>query len=181
MADGESMAKSLEEYITNIPDFPKPGVLFRDITSVINDGDGLKLAIDQLIEKCKDVDADLIAGTESRGFIFGVPVAYALGKGFVMIRKKGKLPRETISEEYALEYGTATIEAHKDSVKPGQKVIVVDDLMATGGTLEATCRLIERLGGEVVKVVCVIELAGFEGRKRIPKYDFESLVTFEGM
>ena len=129
--------KKIEEYVRSIPDFPEPGIIFRDVTSILQDADGLQLAIDSIQEKLKDVDVDVIAGTESRGFIFGVPVAYNLHKPFVPIRKKGKLPCETISQDYDLEYGSATIEMHKDSVKPGQKVVLIDDLVATGGTIEA--------------------------------------------
>ena len=145
--------KKLEEYVRSIPDFPEPGIIFRDVTSILQDADGLQLAIDSIQEKLKDVDVDVIAGTESRGFIFGVPVAYNLHKPFVPIRKKGKLPCETISQDYDLEYGSATIEMHKDSVKPGQKVVLIDDLVATGGTIEAAAKMVERLGGEVVQMI----------------------------
>ena len=141
---------------------------------------GLKLAIDGMAEKLEGVDYDLIAGPESRGFIFGTPLAYRVDKGFVMIRKKGKLPRETISEEYELEYGKATIEVHKDAIKPGQKVVLVDDLIATGGSAAASIKLIERLGGKVVKVLFVIELKGLRGRDKLKGYDVESLIAYEG-
>lgn len=123
----------LEDYVITIPDFPKPGIQFRDITSVIQDPDGLRMAVDQLTDQVRDLDFDLVVGPESRGFIFGVPVAYLLGKGFVPVRKKGKLPRATVSQKYDLEYGQAEIEIHQDAILPGQKVVVVDDLMATGG------------------------------------------------
>lgn len=139
--------KKMEEYIRCIPDFPEPGIMFRDVTSVLQDAEGLKLAIDSMIKILDGVDFDVVAGTESRGFIFGVPVAYAMGKAFVPVRKKGKLPCETVSEKYALEYGFAEIEMHKDSIKPGQKVVLIDDLIATGGTIEAAIKLVERLGG----------------------------------
>ena len=172
--------KSLEDYVTAIPDFPEKGIIFRDITTILQDKDGLQLAIDGLCDLLKDTDFDVIAGPESRGFIFGTPVAYRTGKGFVMVRKKGKLPRETISEEYALEYGTATIEVHKDAIKPGQKVVIVDDLIATGGSAAATARLIERLGGKVVKIVFIIELKGLNGRAKLKDYDVESLIKYEG-
>ena len=172
--------KPLEDYVTAIPDFPEKGIIFRDITTILQDKDGLKLAIDGMAEKLEGVDFDLVAGPESRGFIFGTPLAYRVGKGFVMIRKKGKLPRETISEEYALEYGTATIEVHKDAIKPGQKVVVVDDLIATGGSAAATIKLIERLGGKVVKVLFVIELKGLKGRSKLAGYDVESLIAYDG-
>ena len=172
--------KKMEEYIRCIPDFPEPGIMFRDVTSVLQDAEGLKLAIDSMIKILDGVDFDVVAGTESRGFIFGVPVAYAMGKAFVPVRKKGKLPCEKVSEKYALEYGFAEIEMHKDSIKPGQKVVLIDDLIATGGTIEAAIKLVERLGGEVVKIVCLMELAGLEGRRKLEGYDFEAVVTYEG-
>ena len=174
------MSKKLEEYVVTIPDFPEPGIMFRDITSVIQDPDGLKLAIDGLADLLKDVDFDLVVGPESRGFIFGVPVAYLTGKGFIPVRKKGKLPRETVSEKYDLEYGQAEIEIHKDAIQPGQKVVVVDDLIATGGSAGAAVKLVERLGGKVVKMVFVMELAGLEGRKKLAGYDVESLIVNPG-
>ena len=174
------MSKKLEEYVVTIPDFPEPGIMFRDITSVIQDPDGLKLAVDGLAGLLKDTEFDLIVGPESRGFIFGVPVAYLTGKGFVPVRKKGKLPRKTVSQKYDLEYGQAEIEMHVDAVKPGQKVVIVDDLIATGGSAEAAAKLVEQLGGEIVKMVFVMELAGLEGRKKLGKYDVESLIVYEG-
>jgi adenine phosphoribosyltransferase len=172
--------KALEDYVTAIPDFPEKGIIFRDITTILQDKDGLKLAIDGMAEKLEGVDFDVIAGPESRGFIFGTPLAYRTGKGFVMIRKKGKLPRETISEEYELEYGKAVIEVHKDAIKPGQRVVLVDDLIATGGSAAASINLIERLGGKVVKVLFVIELKGLNGRAKLKDYDVESLIAYEG-
>ena len=172
--------KKVEDYVKSIPDFPEPGIIFRDVTSVIQDPDGLKLAIDGLVKLLDGVEFDLIAGPESRGFIFGMPVAYLLGKGFVMVRKKGKLPRETVSRSYDLEYGTATIEIHKDAVQPGQRVVLVDDLIATGGSAEAACKLIEELGGTVVKTVFLMELAGLNGREKLKDYDVASLITYEG-
>lgn len=168
--------KKVEDYVRSIPDFPEKGIIFRDITSVIQSPEGLKLAIDGINESLKDVDYDVVVGPESRGFIFGVPVAYANGKGFVPVRKKGKLPCETISEDYSLEYGTATIEMHKDAIVPGQKVVIVDDLIATGGTTEAIIKLIERLGGEVVKIVFLIELEGLNGREKLTGYDVDSVI-----
>ena len=159
--------KELKEYIRNIPDFPEKGIIFRDVTSILQDADGLKLAIDELAKKLEGVDFDVIAGAESRGFLFGMPLSYLLHKPFVPIRKKGKLPCETIEEEYDLEYGSATIEIHKDAIKPGQKVVIVDDLIATGGTTEAMIKLIERLGGEVVAIDFLMELEGLEGRKKL--------------
>ncbi len=172
--------KKIEEYVRTIPDFPEPGIMFRDVTSVIQDPDGFKLAIDSMIQLLDGVDFDVVVGAESRGFIFGAPIAYALGKAFVPIRKKGKLPCETISADYELEYGHATIEMHKDAILPGQKVVVVDDLIATGGTIEAGCKLIEQLGGEVVKVLFLMELAGLKGREKLAKYDVASVITYEG-
>ena len=172
--------KQVEDYVRSIPDFPEKGIIFRDITSVIQSPEGLKLAIDGINESLKDVDYDVVVGPESRGFIFGVPVAYANGKGFVPVRKKGKLPCETISEDYSLEYGTATIEMHKDAIVPGQKVVIVDDLIATGGTTEAIIKLIERLGGEVVKIVFLIELEGLNGREKLTGYDVDSVIKYAG-
>ena len=172
--------KKIEEYVRSIPDFPEPGIIFRDVTSILQDADGLQLSIDLMQEKLAGLDFDVIAGTESRGFIFGVPIAYNMKKPFVPVRKKGKLPCETVSMEYDLEYGTATIEMHKDAIKPGQKVVVIDDLIATGGTIEAAIKLIEQLGGEVVKVVFLMELAGLKGRERLAGYDVESVICYEG-
>ncbi len=174
------MSKKLEEYVVTIPDFPEPGIMFRDITSVIHDPDGLKLAVDGLTGLLEDVDFDLVIGPESRGFIFGVPVAYLRGKGFVPVRKKGKLPRETVSQKYDLEYGQAEVEMHRDAVKPGQKVVIVDDLIATGGSAEAAAKLVEKLGGQVVRMVFVMELAGLEGRKKLADYDIQSLIVYPG-
>ena len=152
--------KKIEDYVRSIPDFPEPGIIFRDVTSVLQDPDGLKLAIDSMLKLLEGLDFDVIVGAESRGFIFGAPLAYQLHKPFVLVRKKGKLPCETIEKSYDLEYGSATIEMHRDSILPGQKVVVVDDLIATGGTIEATTALIEELGGEVVKLIFLMELAG---------------------
>ena len=172
--------KRLEDYVLSIPDFPEKGIIFRDVTSVIQDKDGLQLAIDTMQDKIKDMEFDVVAGAESRGFIFGTPIAYNMKKPFVLIRKAGKLPRETVSTPYELEYGTATIEMHKDSIQPGQRVLLVDDLIATGGTTEAMIRLIEELGGIVVGVVVLIELAGLEGRARIGNYRLESAICYPG-
>ena len=172
--------KELADYVTTIPNFPKEGIMFRDITTVLSDPEGFKLAIDMLVEKLKDVDFDVVVGSESRGFIFGAPVAYAMGKGFILARKKGKLPREVISEEYDLEYGSATIEMHKDSIKPGQKVVLIDDLIATGGTTEAIVHLVERLGGKIVSMGFVMELAGLHGMDKFAKYNAFSLITYPG-
>ena len=172
--------KPLEEYVRSIPDFPEPGIIFRDITSILQDADGLKLAIDSMQKCLDDVEFDVVVGTESRGFIFGVPIAYNLHKPSVPVRKKGKLPCETISQSYDLEYGSATIEMHKDSIKPGQKVVIVDDLIATGGTVEAAIKMVEALGGEVVRVVFLMELAGLKGRERLKDYSVSSVLRYEG-
>ena len=172
--------KKVEDYIRSIPDFPEKGIIFRDVTSVLQDADGLKLAIDEMVKPLDGVDCDVIAGTESRGFIFGMPIAYLLNKPFVLVRKAGKLPCETISKTYELEYGSATIEIHKDAIKEGQKVVLVDDLIATGGTMKAAAELVEELGGEVVKMLFLIELAGLEGRKVLSDYEVASVVTYEG-
>lgn len=172
--------KKLEEYVTSIPDFPEPGIIFRDITSVIQDPDGLNLAIKEMEALLEGVEFDLVAACESRGFIFGSVIARDFGKGLVVVRKKGKLPRETISEEYTLEYGTAEVEIHTDAVKPGQKVVIVDDLIATGGTVEASIRLVERLGGEVTKLIFLMELAGLAGREKLSGYDVGSVIIYPG-
>ena len=172
--------KTLEQYVRTIPDFPEPGIMFRDVTSVLQDADGFKLAIDSLLALLEGVEFDVIAGAESRGFIFGAPLAYALGKPFVLVRKKGKLPCETVSTKYDLEYGSAEIEMHADSIKPGQKVVIVDDLIATGGTIEASAKLIEQLGGQVVKIIFLMELAGLKGREKLRKYDVDAVLTYEG-
>lgn len=170
----------IDQYVRSIPDFPEPGIIFRDITSVIQNPDGLQKSIDGMIDSLKDVAFDVVLGPESRGFIFGMPVAYALKKGFVPVRKKGKLPCETIEREYALEYGTATIEMHKDAIKPGDRVVIVDDLIATGGTIEAIIEMVESLGGEVVKIQFLMELAGLNGRERLKGYDVDSLLIYDG-
>lgn len=172
--------KKLEEYVRSIPDFPEPGIIFRDVTSILQDADGLHLAVDSILKMLDGVEYDVVVGPESRGFIFGVPVAYAQHKAFVPVRKQGKLPCETISAEYDLEYGSAVIEMHKDSIKPGQKVVIVDDLIATGGTTEAIIGLIEQLGGEVVKICFVMELAGLKGREHLKGYDVDSAIIYEG-
>lgn len=172
--------KKVEDYVRSIPDFPEEGIIFRDVTSVLQDADGLQLAIDELKARLEGLDFDLLAGTESRGFIFGMPLAYLLKKPFILVRKAGKLPCETVSKTYDLEYGTATIEIHKDAIAPGQKVVLVDDLIATGGTLKAAAELVEELGGEVVKILTLMELAGLEGRKALEGYDVDSVVVYSG-
>ena len=172
--------KRIEDYVISIPDFPEPGIIFRDITGILRDADGLKLSIDKIQEMLEGVEFDAVLGLESRGFIFGMPIAYNLHKAFIPVRKKGKLPRETVSAKYALEYGTAEIEMHKDSITPGQKVVIIDDLIATGGTTEAIIKLIEELGGKVVKICFVMELAGLKGRELLKGYDVESAIIYEG-
>lgn len=172
--------KQLESYVRSIPDFPEPGIIFRDVTSVLQDKDGLRLAIDQMQELLSGLEFDMIVGPESRGFIFGVPIAYNLNKAFIPIRKKGKLPCETISMDYDLEYGKATIEIHKDAIKPGQRVVIVDDLIATGGTIEAITKLIELLGGEVIKIIFLMELKGLKGREKLTGYNVDAVIQYEG-
>lgn len=172
--------KELKDYIISIPDFPTPGVMFRDVTSVLDDPEGFQLSVEELTRLLDGVEYDVIAGVESRGFIFGAPLAYRQGKAFVPVRKKGKLPRETVERTYDLEYGTATIEIHKDAVKPGQKVVIIDDLLATGGTIEAAAKLVEQLGGEVVKMIFLIELTDLKARERLAGYDVASVVQYEG-
>lgn len=172
--------KKIEDYVRSIPDFPEPGIIFRDVTSVLQSKEGLHLAIDQMQDLLKDVECDVIAGPESRGFIFGVPIAYNLYKPFIPVRKKGKLPCETVSMEYDLEYGKATIEIHRDAIKPGQKVVIVDDLIATGGTIEAITKLVEMLGGEVVKIIFLMELKGLKGREKLQGYDVDAVIQYEG-
>ncbi|MCM1112472.1 MAG: adenine phosphoribosyltransferase [Muribaculum sp.] len=172
--------KKLEEYVRSIPDFPEKGIIFRDVTSVLQDAEGLHLAIDTMQELVKDLEYDVVAGPESRGFIFGTPIAYNNRKPFVLIRKKGKLPCETVEKTYDLEYGQATIEMHKDSIVPGQRVLIVDDLIATGGTTEAMVQLVESLGGVVVGVVVLMELAGLKGRERLNGYRLDSAICYPG-
>ncbi len=171
----------LKDYIKSIPDFPEKGVIFRDVTSILDHADGLKLAIDELLKRLEGVEFDVIAAAESRGFLFGMPIAYLLGKPFVPVRKKGKLPRETVSRTYDLEYGTATIEIHKDAIKPGMKVVLLDDLIATGGTINAAASLVEELGGEVVMCLFLMELVDLKGREVLSRYKVESVVTYEGL
>ncbi len=172
--------KKLEDYVISIPDFPEPGIIFRDVTSILQDADGLNLAIDALLKMVDGLDFDVVLGPESRGFIFGMPVAYASHKSFVPVRKKGKLPRETVSAKYELEYGTAEIEIHKDAIRPGQKVVIIDDLIATGGTIEAISGLVEQLGGKVVKICFFMELSGLCGREKLKNYTVESAIIYEG-
>ena len=169
---------NIADYIAEIPDYPKPGVLFRDITTLLADGEAFHEAIEQMAAKVADLDFDLIIGSEARGFLFGTPLAYKLRKPFALVRKKGKLPRQTVSADYALEYGTATLEMHKDSIKPGQKVLIVDDLMATGGTIQAMAQLTETLGGTVAGVLVLMELKDLGGREILKDYRLESVVVY---
>lgn len=170
--------KELKDYVRSIPNFPKEGINFRDITTVLQDPVGLRLAITEMQKALVDLDFDLVVAPESRGFIFGMPIAFNTRTGFVPVRKKGKLPFETIEETYDLEYGTATIEIHKDAIVPGQRVVIVDDLLATGGTIKAIINLVERLGGEVVKICCLIELPELNGRKLLDGYDVSTTLDF---
>ena len=172
--------KKMEDYVRSIPDFPEEGIIFRDVTSVLQDAEGLHLAIDLMQDRIKDLDFDVVVGPESRGFIFGVPIAYNMHKPFIPVRKKGKLPCETVSVEYDLEYGSAVIEMHKDAIKPGQKVLIVDDLMATGGTIEAIIKLVNKLGGQVVGSVFLMELAGLNGREKLNGQRVESVIVYPG-
>lgn len=172
--------KDIKDFVVTIPDFPEPGIMFRDVTSVTQSAEGLQLAIKELQKLLEGVEFDAIVGLEARGFIFGTPLAYNLGKPFIPVRKKGKLPRQAISVEYALEYGTAEIEMNIDAIKPGDKVVIIDDLIATGGTVKAAAQLVEKLGGEVVKMIFLLELAGLEGRKLLEGYDVASVAIYEG-
>lgn len=174
------MNNELDKYVRSIPDFPEQGIIFRDITTVLQDADGLQLAIDTMQNMTADLDYDVVVGAEARGFLFGMPIAYNGHKQFVPIRKAGKLPCETVSQEYELEYGTATIEMHRDAIKPGQRVLLVDDLIATGGTTEAMIRLVESVGGVVAGVAVLIELAGLKGREKIADYRLDAAITYEG-
>ena len=170
----------IEPYITSIPDFPEPGVIFRDITTAIGSADGLQLSVDEMAALLEGEPFDVVAGLESRGFLFGMPIAYKLHKPFIPIRKEGKLPRETVGATYSLEYGTATIEVHKDDIKHGMRVVLIDDLIATGGTLEAAAHLLEQLGAKVVKIVCLLELKGLHGRDRLKDYPLATVVSYDG-
>lgn len=175
-------AKALKDYIRTIPDFPKPGIQFRDVTTLFSDPRGLRLAVDLMLHPYAGTHIDKVAGLEARGFVLGGAVAHQLGLGFVPIRKAGKLPGKTLSETYTLEYGEAVVEIHEDALQPGERVLLVDDLLATGGTAEAGVRLIERLGGEVASCVFVIDLPALGGRARLETMGLEvvTLCDFEG-
>ncbi len=164
--------------IRDIPDFPKPGILFKDITTLLKEGPAFKTAIDGLIDQVRERRIDIVVGMESRGLIFGAPIAYALGVGFVPVRKLGKLPAEVVSVEYDLEYGSATLEMHKDAIQPGQRVLIVDDLLATGGTVAGTIELVKQLRGEIVGLAFLIELKFLKGRERLEGYDIVTLISY---
>ena len=168
----------LKEKIRVIENFPKEGISFKDITTVIGDGEALKYSIDKIVEHLKDKKIDLIVGPEARGFIYGVPVAYAMGIGFIPVRKPGKLPRETVSASYDLEYGKNEVHIHADSIKSGENVVIIDDLLATGGTVEATIQLVEQLGGKVVGIAFLIELEALKGREKLKDYNVYSVLTY---
>jgi adenine phosphoribosyltransferase len=170
--------RNLADYIKNVPDFPIPGIQFKDITSLIGDGPAYREAVDRLAGFAREMKADLIVGPDARGFIIGSPVAYAVGVGFVPVRKPGKLPRETISYDYDLEYGKNTLCMHKDAVKAGQRVVIIDDLLATGGTMGATIRLVEEAGGLVVGLGFLIELADLDGRERLKGLPVHALIRY---
>jgi len=171
-------ADDLRAKIREVPDFPKPGILFYDITTLLKDPDAFREVIDQMADQVKDSAVDLVVGMESRGFIFSAPLAYQLQAGFVPVRKLGKLPAETIEVEYDLEYGTATLEIHKDAIKPGQRVLIVDDLLATGGTVQGTIELVQRLGGEIAGLSFMVELTGLHGREKLGDFQIHTLLTY---
>jgi adenine phosphoribosyltransferase len=168
----------LKQYITIVPDFPKPGIMFKDITTLMDKGEAYKYATDQIVEYAREKKIDIVVGPEARGFIIGCPVAYALGVGFAPVRKEGKLPREVVRVEYGLEYGTDVLTMHKDAIKPGQRVLITDDLLATGGTIRATIQLVEQLGGIVAGIAFLIELTELGGRKKLEGYDILTLMQF---
>ena len=175
------MKKDLNDYIRVIPDFPEEGVMFRDITTIFQDAEGFKLAIDSMQDLVKDLDFDIVVGAESRGFLFGAPIAYNLDKPLGLVRKKGKLPYKKISVDYTLEYGdVSTLEIHEDAIRPGQKVLLVDDILATGGTIRAMIRLVEQLGGEVAGVLVLMELAGLKGREVLKGYELRTVISYDG-
>mgnify|MGYP001410092453 FL=1 len=172
----------LKSMIRTVPDFPKKGIMFRDITTILQNKDGFRYVIDEFYERYKDKNIEIVVGIESRGFIFAATLAYNLGCSFVPVRKEGKLPHHTMKEEYSLEYGNAVVEIHKDAISQGQKVLIVDDLIATGGTCIATINLIKKLGGKIVECTFVVELPDLHGREKIEKLEYNvfSLVKFEG-
>ena len=171
--------EELKQVIRNVPDFPKPGIGFKDITTLIKDGVSFQKAIDIMSDHYNPNDVDVIVGIEARGFIFGSALAYKWGKGFVPVRKPGKLPAETLTEEYQLEYGTDSIEIHEDAISKNQRVLIVDDLLATGGTVAATCRLVEKLGGKIVGIAFLIELCFLKGIEKLTQYETFSIIKYE--
>ena len=168
----------LRKFITIVPDWPKPGIKFKDITPLMNNGEAYKYATDQIVEYAKEKQIDIIVGPEARGFIIGCPVAYSLGVGFAPVRKEGKLPRETIKVSYGLEYGKDVLTIHQDAIQPGQRVLITDDLLATGGTIEATIQLVEQLGGVVAGIAFLVELSYLEGRNKLDGYDVLTLMHY---
>ncbi|MCK4353061.1 adenine phosphoribosyltransferase [candidate division WOR-3 bacterium] len=174
-----AIESELKKFIRSIPDFPKKGILFRDITTLIKDKDAFKLAIDAIYTRYKDKQIDKVVSTEARGFLFGGTLSYLLGSGLIPVRKPGKLPAPTLREEYALEYGTDALEIHRDAIKPGERILVFDDLLATGGTALATCKLVEKLGGKVIEVAFLIELVDLKGREKLKQYKVFSLIKYE--
>lgn len=168
----------LKKFIRDVPDFPKAGIVFKDITTLLKDKEAFKYAIDKMIERFKGENIDLVIGIESRGFIFGPILAYHLETGFVPVRKPGKLPAERVKESYDLEYGTDAVEIHKDAINPGDKILIVDDLLATGGTSQATAKMIEKIGGAIVGFAFLIELEFLKGRNKIKDYNIFSLITY---
>lgn len=168
----------LKQFVAIVPDYPKQGIVFKDITPLMNDGEAYKYATDQIVDYAKDKNIDIIVGPEARGFIIGCPVSYALGIGFAPVRKEGKLPRETIKVSYGLEYGSDVLTIHKDAIKPGQRVLITDDLLATGGTIDATIKLVEQLGGVVAGIAFLVELSYLEGRKKLEGYDILTLMHY---
>ncbi|AKO94252.1 MULTISPECIES: adenine phosphoribosyltransferase [Priestia] len=169
-----------KKYITIVPDYPKKGIQFKDITTLMDNGDVYRAATDEIVKYAKEKEIDVIVGPEARGFIIGCPVSYAMGKGFVPVRKEGKLPREVVKVDYGLEYGNDVLTMHKDAIKPGQRVLITDDLLATGGTIEATIKLIEQLGGVVAGIAFLIELTYLDGRKKLDGYDVFTLMQYSG-
>ena len=178
-AEHQVKITKLRELIRDVPDFPKPGILFKDITPLLADPAGLSLAVEYLTQPFRDIDVDLVVGAESRGFIFGTAVARNLSAGFVPVRKPGRLPADTVSQEYALEYGTDSLEIHRDAIKPGQRVLLVDDLLATGGTMEACCKLVTSLGGKIQGIAILIELSFLNGRERIKDHPIHTILTYD--
>jgi len=168
----------LKQFVTVVPDYPKPGIQFKDITTLMDNGDAYRYATDQIVKYAREKEIDIVVGPEARGFIIGCPVAYSLGVGFAPVRKEGKLPREVVRVEYGLEYGKDVLTIHKDAIKPGQRVLITDDLLATGGTIEATIKLVEELGGVVAGIAFLIELSYLDGRKLLDGYDVLTLMTF---